>query len=141
MALDQAPPAPRDIPRAMWHGLTGRCPKCGKGALFASYLKIADRCDVCGEELHHHRADDAPPYFTMLIVAHIVVGAVLCLERSFAPPSWVHLVIWLPVTLALCLLLLPRVKGVLVGLQWALGMHGFDPAAARDGNGASSPMP
>jgi uncharacterized protein (DUF983 family) len=133
MAPEQIPRAPRDVLHAMLRGLAERCPNCGKGALYVGYLKVADRCSLCSEELHHHRADDEPPYFTMLIVGHIIVGAVLCVERAFSPPSWVHLLIWLPTTLALCLLLLPRVKGVLVGLQWALFMHGFDPAAARDG--------
>jgi uncharacterized protein (DUF983 family) len=80
---------------------------------------------VCGEELFHQRADDAPPYFTMVIVAHVVVGGILALEQAYAPPSWVHLVLWMPLTVIMSLVLLPRVKGALVGLQWALRMHGF----------------
>ncbi len=93
--------------------------------MFRAYLKVADRCPNCAEELHHHRADDAPPYFTIIIVGHIIVGGILSLEQAFAPDSWVHAVIWLPLTLAISLLLLPRIKGALVGLQWALRMHGF----------------
>ena len=63
-----------------------KCPACGKGAMFNAYLKVNDRCPACGEELHHHRADDAPPYFTMLIVGHIVVALVLAAltGKSFA---------------------------------------------------------
>jgi uncharacterized protein (DUF983 family) len=75
--------------------------------------------------LHHQRADDAPPYFTMVIVAHVVVAGVLMLEKTYAPPSWVHMAIWLPLVVILSLFLLPRVKGALIGLQWALRMHGF----------------
>lgn len=116
----------RDVKRSMLRGLLGRCPNCGSGALYSGYLKVIDRCPSCGEELHHHRADDAPPYFTILIVGHIIVGAVLSVERAFSPPTWVHLAIWLPMTLMLSLLLLPRFKGALVGLQWALYMHGFE---------------
>jgi uncharacterized protein (DUF983 family) len=75
--------------------------------------------------LHHHRADDAPPYFTIFIVGHIVVGGVLALEQALAPADWVQAVIWLPLTIVLSLLILPRVQGAHVGLQWALRMHGF----------------
>ncbi len=86
-----------------------------------------------GTKLHHHRADDAPPYSPMVIVAHIVIAAVLRAERMLRPPTWLHLALWLALTTALSLYLLPIVKGGLVGLQWALRMHGFgtgpDPAA------------
>lgn len=124
-----APPAEslpkRDIKMSMVRGWRQKCPACGKGALYRKYLKVVDTCPACGEELFHQRADDAPPYFTMVIVAHVVVGGVLVLEKAYAPPSWVHLVLWLPLTVILSLVLLPRVKGALVGLQWALRMHGF----------------
>ena len=84
--------------------------------MFRRYLKVVDACPHCGEELHHHRADDAPPYFTIVIVGHIVVGLVLAVEMAYRPPLWVHAALWLPLTL-------------LVALQWALLMHGFDPDA------------
>lgn len=115
----------RDIQQSIFRGLAQKCPACGNGALYHAYLKVSDTCPACGEELHHQRADDAPPYFTMVIVAHVVVGGVLALEQNFAPPSWVHMVIWLPMVMGLSLYLLPRVKGALIGLQWALRMHGF----------------
>jgi uncharacterized protein (DUF983 family) len=83
------------------------------------------QCTGCGTELHHHRADDAPPYFTILAVGHIVVPAMLLLERMVEPPSWVHTVLWLPLVLVLSLALLPRIKGALIGFQWAHRMHGF----------------
>ena len=104
------------------------CPACGTGRLYHKYLKVNDTCPSCQEELHHQRADDAPPYFTMLITGHVIVGGILAMERLYAPPTWVQLAIWLPMTLIASLLLLPRVKGALVGLQWALYMHGFEPA-------------
>jgi uncharacterized protein (DUF983 family) len=86
----------------------------------------------CGEELHHHRADDAPPYFTIIIVGHVVVSLLLAVEMAYRPPLWLHAALWLPLTVLLALVLLPPVKGVLVGLQWALLMHGFDPNAEED---------
>lgn len=117
---------PRNVMQAMLRGFSQRCPNCGEGVLFWKYLKVQDVCPNCGEELHHNRTDDAPPYFTMLVVGHFVVGGVLSLERAFSPPTWVQLAIWLPLTLLASLWLLPRVKGSLIGLQWALYMHGFD---------------
>ena len=129
---DPAPGGERNALIAMRRGLAQTCPACGKGALYAGYLKVADHCPACGETLHHHRADDAPPYFTMMIVGHVVVGGALAVERAFAPQMLVHMLLWLPLTVLLSLWLLPRVKGVLIGLQWAWRMHGFgnghDPA-------------
>jgi uncharacterized protein (DUF983 family) len=123
-------------PRPTWlairRGFRGRCPKCGQGKLFRAFLKVADYCPVCGEALHHHRADDAPAYFVILIVGHIVVPMVLATEVAFSPPYWVHAVIWLPLTVALAVGLLGPVKGAIVGWQWANYMHGFDPHAEAD---------
>ncbi|MFM7085277.1 MAG: DUF983 domain-containing protein [Hyphomicrobium sp.] len=106
-------------------GLRGKCPACEKGKLYSRYLKVVDKCSNCGEELFHHRADDAPPYFTIFIVGHLIVGGVLLCEKMFAPEVWVHMTLWIPLTIVLSLWLLPLVKGALVGLQWALRMHGF----------------
>jgi uncharacterized protein (DUF983 family) len=118
--------APRDLGSAVRRGFIGRCPNCGKGRLFRAYLKVVDTCPVCGEDLHHQRADDAPPYITMLIVGHIVVAGVLAAEEAWPQsPMWLGAIVWIWLTFILSLLLLPRVKGALVGYQWALRMHGF----------------
>ncbi len=129
------PPLPLDKPKravfsAMLRGARGQCPSCGTGRLFERYLKVADYCPHCSEALHHHRADDAPPYFTILLVGHLVVPLLLTLEIALRPPLWLHALIWVPLTIALCLALLPIIKGAIVGLQWALYMHGFDPDEA-----------
>ena len=126
-------PGARSWLNAMGRGALCACPNCGEGKLFRSFPKVADTCSVCGEELHHQRADDAPPYFTMFIVGHIVVPLVLVVEKLWSPPLGVHFVLWLLVTLGLTLALLPAVKGAIVGLQWALRMHGFDYAARQEG--------
>ncbi|MFC3677218.1 DUF983 domain-containing protein [Ferrovibrio xuzhouensis] len=115
----------RPLGEAMRRGWRGRCPQCGHGRMFRSYLKVNDNCPACGLQLSMHRADDAPPYFTILIVGHIIVPLMLVLEQEFHPAEWVHMVLWLPLTLILSLTLLPRIKGTLIGLQWAKRMHGF----------------
>lgn len=117
----------RDTGQAAMLGLRGRCPKCGEGRMFRAFLKVSDSCPVCGEELHHHRADDAPPYVVITVVGHIVVFAMLLVEKTYRPDIWVHIGLWVPLTIILAIALLPPVKGALVGVQWALRMHGFDP--------------
>ena len=119
----------RDVGIAMLRGFLNRCPKCGRGRLFGAFLKVEDHCSACGETLHHQRADDAPAYFVILIVGHIVVPLELTVEFALHPPYWVHLVLWLPVTLALALGLIQPIKGAIIGLQWANRMHGFDTQA------------
>lgn len=117
---------PRDPMQALRRGFRGRCPNCAKGHLFYKYLKVREACEVCGEPLHHHRADDAPPYITMLIVAHIfgfVMVAVLTVDEWM--PVWIQAILWPALVLVLSLWLLPRIKGALIALQWALRMHGF----------------
>lgn len=120
---------------ALLRGAAGRCPSCGVGKMFTSYLKVAPSCPHCSEPLHHQRADDAPAYFTMFVVGHVIVGGILSVEKAFAPPTWVQLAVWLPLMVLLSLVLLPAIKGALVALQWALRMHGFgggsDPAAPQ----------
>jgi len=95
--------------------------------MFGAYLKVVDHCAQCGEPLHHQRADDAPAYFVVLIVGHIVVPLALAVETAFAPPYWVHFVLWAPLTIGLALSLLHPVKGAIVAWQWSQGMHGFAP--------------
>jgi uncharacterized protein (DUF983 family) len=111
---------------ALKRGLRGLCPACGNGRIFRAFLKVDDHCPACGEELHHHRADDFPAYIVILIVGHIVVPLILAVETHFAAPYWLHMVLWPAMVVVLVLLLLQPVKGAIVALQWAMGMHGFE---------------
>jgi uncharacterized protein (DUF983 family) len=125
---DQNGRLPREPWAALLRGLHGRCPHCGEGRLFRAFLKVADHCPACGEALHHHRADDAPAYFVILIVGHIVVPLALLVETEYALSYWTHTLLWLPLTIGLALALLQPVKGAIVALQWAYRMLGFNPA-------------
>jgi uncharacterized protein (DUF983 family) len=122
---------PVSLAEAMWRGFKMRCPNCGKGKLFGRFLKVVDHCPVCHEDYSHHRADDFPAYVVMVAVGHVVVPAILAFETHYAPPLWLDLLIWLPLTLFSALALLQPVKGMIVGLQWQLGMHGFEEAKRR----------
>ena len=128
MDANAPPPAAPATLTALRRGWLGRCPRCGEGTLFGRYLKMRSRCESCTQVLEPYRADDAPAYFTILIVGHIVVPLVLAVETAFAPAYWIHAALWAPLTLGLSLGLLQPVKGVVVAVQWFLGMHGFEPA-------------
>jgi len=109
----------------MKRGLLGRCPNCGEGKLFRGFTKTVETCSVCGEEIHHHRADDLPAYLVIVIVGHIVLGAFMGVEATSALSTWQHIAIWVPLTIILAVALLQPVKGAVIGLQWAFYMHGF----------------
>jgi uncharacterized protein (DUF983 family) len=119
------------LSRATWLGFRCKCPNCGKGHLFSAFLKVADHCAECGEEFHHHRADDFPAYLVMIVVGHIIVPAILAVETAYSPPYWLQLLMWLPLALVASLGLLQPTKGAIVGLQWQMGMHGFEAAKQR----------
>lgn len=112
--------------QALIRGAMCRCPHCGEGKLFRRFLKVADTCTVCHEPLHHHRADDMPAYIVMSIVGHVVIALVFWVEfRAGGWPTWLHLSLWLPLTILLSLALIQPVKGFIVAMQWSLRMHGF----------------
>ena len=122
---------PISLLKAVSRGLAMKCPHCGKGHLFSRFLKVADTCEVCGEDFTAQRADDFPAYLVIVVVGHVVVPALLAVEVAYAPPAWLQLAIWLPLTLFSALALLQPTKGAIVGLQWQTGMHGFEAAKLR----------
>ncbi len=128
-----APEKPRrPVMAAMLRGARNRCMNCGEGRIFGGFLKVNHACPKCGEEFHHHRADDAPPYFTITLVGHIIVPALLTVEVLWHPALWIHMSLWVPLTIFLCIFFMQPIKGALIGLQWALYMHGFDPDTEDD---------
>jgi uncharacterized protein (DUF983 family) len=99
-------------------GLAGRCPRCGEGKLFSGFLTVAPRCEVCGLDLKFADAGDGPAIFVMLLAGFIVLGAALYVEVIYEPPMWVHLVIFLPLAIVVCVGMLRPLKGVMVALQY-----------------------
>lgn len=118
----------RQVGQAMKHGFRCRCPKCGAGPLMRGYLKVRDNCAVCGEALHHHRADDGPAYLTILIVGHLMAPLIVIAFTEFRPDPIVLATVFSVGCVALSLWMLPRLKGMIVGFQWAKRMHGFGEA-------------
>ena len=129
---DRSPPAsPWAVPAtpvAMLRGARGRCPACGITRAFSGYLRVVPQCAACGAPLGALRADDAPPYFTVFIVAHVVVGLMLLTDQMYDPPFWLQAAVWLPLTVILSLALLRPIKGATLGLMLKLGFMKSDAA-------------
>ncbi len=119
-------PAERDLKTAMLRSLLGRCPNCGKGKLMASYLKQVQNCAHCGESFGNIRADDAPPWLTILLVGHIVVPLALYFERDPLWPNWLASIIWPGLAALLSIIVLPRAKALFIAIIWATRAPGID---------------
>ena len=116
---------------AICRGALGRCPRCGQGRLLHHYLKMVDRCSVCGEPFGHYRTDDAAPWLTILVVGHITVPIILICEMNFQLPLALALAIYLPLILGLTLFLLPRCKGIMAAILWAMKAEGSEKILER----------
>ena len=123
------PPAPSAVASpnpfllGLWRGARGRCPNCGEGRLFRAYLKVAPQCAACGHDNAQYRADDAGPYFTILLVGHLVVGPMLFFPFIWRAPIGWALGVTMPTVAGLTLLLLPVVKGSVVGVLWSMNRN------------------
>ena len=102
-------------------GCRGRCPNCGEGRLFKAYLKVDPICAHCGHDNGRYPADDSPPYFTILIVGHLVVAPLLAFPLIWTLPTGLMLAIILPALAGLTLGFLPIVKGGVIGVLWTIG--------------------
>lgn len=111
---------------SIFRGAAGRCPACGKGALFWKYLKVNGRCESCDADLARYPADDGPAYVTILIIGHLVVAPMLFFSIVWKSNPLYSLPIILTALAGLTLLILPRVKGGWIGLMYALGVKDTD---------------
>ena len=115
----------RPLKPALWRGYGRRCPNCGKGRIFDGYLKVNDTCSECGQELHHHRADDGPPWLTMLVVGHLMAPLLHIVFVQYRPEPMVLFTVFAVGCVSLSLYLLPRLKGLMIAFQWSRRMYGF----------------
>lgn len=110
---------------AMLKGWRGNCPRCGSGALLHGYLKVSDHCTACEQEFYHHRADDGPAYLTIFAVGHLMIPLLHVVFVTWRPAPLTLFTIFAVGSVALSLYLLPRLKGAMIGFQWAKEMGGF----------------
>jgi uncharacterized protein (DUF983 family) len=115
---------PNFLRRAVLRGFLHRCPNCGKGHLFRSYLKQIDRCEACGESFAEIRADDGPAWLTTLVIGHIVVALALISESSWPMPLWISITVFVSLGIAATLAFLPRAKGIFISAIWAMKATG-----------------
>jgi len=110
----------QDVPlgATIWDGVTGRCPSCHQGKLFAGYLTLAPRCEVCGLDYGFADSGDGPAVFVILVTGFIIVGLALVVEILYQPPYWLHALLWGSLAIALPLAVLRSFKGVLIALQY-----------------------
>jgi uncharacterized protein (DUF983 family) len=108
-------------------GVLGRCPRCGRGPLLHRYLKVVERCSGCGEPYGHFRADDAPPWLTILLVGHLIAPFFLIMEESFQLGTAAEIAIVVPLVVALTLALLPCCKGAILATMWITKAEGSEP--------------
>jgi uncharacterized protein (DUF983 family) len=99
-------------------GLAGSCPRCGKGKLFAGFLALKPRCEACGLDFSFADSADGPAFFVMFFSGFIVAGSALAAEALYAPPFWVHALLWIPLILITTLAPLRPIKGLLIALQY-----------------------
>lgn len=100
-------------------GLAGRCPRCGEGRLFRGFLSVAPACEHCGLDFAFADAGDGPAVFVTLFAGFLVLGMALWVELAYEPPFWIHLLVFAPLTLIVCLAILRPLKGLLVAMQYA----------------------
>jgi len=108
------------IAAGLIRGFSLHCPNCGKGPLLHRYLKVTSPCPACGHDNAQYPSDDAPPYFTLLIMGHLIIAPMLLFPFIWQAPLWLVLSTTLPAVAIVTLLLLPRVKGAVIGAQWAI---------------------
>lgn len=114
----------RPVWPSVWRGLRRCCPRCGTPGLVVAYLKPTPACSGCGEGFDHIRTDDFAPWLSILVIGHLLVPAVISVERLFDPPLWLHLVLWGTLGVEMVMAVLPRTKGAALGLMWSLGLRG-----------------
>lgn len=127
MPTTQHTPIPESKPRSwslgLRRGMACRCPNCGTTSAFSGFLSIKSTCERCGHPLGEYRADDAPPYFTILIVGHVIVGAMVALDEAIQLSVPVQMALWVPLTALLTFALIRPVKGAVLGVMWGIGLR------------------
>ena len=129
----------RDLKTALLRGWRRQCPACGEAPLMqGGFLQVRDECSECGTELHHHRADDGPAWATIVVTGKLTVPVMLFVYEFWRPEAWMMALVLCTIFAGVSLWMLPRFKGVFVGLQWAKRMHGFAHAPALAWRGGRS---
>jgi uncharacterized protein (DUF983 family) len=107
-----------DTPSPLAASLGGRCPRCGRGRLFDGYLALRPSCEACGLDFSFADSADGPAFFVMSIVGILIVGVAMWVKFTYEPPIWLHMLLWLPLSIVLCLALVRPLKALMIALQF-----------------------
>ncbi|WP_374531347.1 DUF983 domain-containing protein [Novosphingobium sp.] len=136
------PALPDTFKSAILRGIKGKCPRCGEAKLFARFLKPVACCPACGQDWTLHRADDFPPYVSIIITGHVMAPVIIELAGNTNWPMWLKLAVCVAIATVLMIGLLQPAKGGIIALQWWNGMHEFKPGGrdelARAAGGGTS---
>ncbi|MBB3034769.1 DUF983 domain-containing protein [Alteriqipengyuania lutimaris] len=119
------PKLPAALGEALLRGLRGKCPRCGEGRLFRTWLKPADTCAHCGQDWSVQQADDFPAYIGIFVVGHLLAPIVIAMIGSYGMSAWLTLAIILPVAVAMLIGMLQPVKGGVIAFLWWFGIGAF----------------
>jgi len=120
---------PRDLRSSIIRGFRGQCPSCGDARLFGRFLKPVSFCPACGQDWTVQTADDLPAFLVILLVGHLLAPFIVALNLSHDVATWIQMLLWPGLALAMSILLIQPVKGAVIALQWARRMQGFAPRA------------
>ena len=109
---------PAARPSIIRTGISSRCPRCGQGRLFAGFLQPATACNVCGLDYGFIDSGDGPAVFIIFVAGAIIMLSALIVDALFHPPAYIHLMLWIPATIGLCLALLRPFKATMIALQY-----------------------
>ena len=108
---------PQGRPGIATAALFGLCPECGTKTMFAGTARFAERCSNCGLDYSNFNVGDGPAALLTMVIGALVIVLALMVDSIFRPPFWVHLIIWVPFTVAVTVASLRVAKGALLALE------------------------
>ena len=135
------PALPATLSAAILRGAKGKCPRCGEARLFRAFLKPIEHCPVCLQDWTPQRADDMPPYISILLTGHVLVPVIIYFGAVAPIPLWQAMAICLTLASVMMIGLLQPAKGGTIALQWWHGMHGFKPSGKAEAQLAAPTLP
>lgn len=80
-------------------------------------MKFRSGCDDCGLDYGAYNVGDGPAAFLTLIIGALLIIFALAVDFAFAPPLWVHIILWVPLTAAAVIYGLRLAKGALLASE------------------------
>jgi len=98
--------------------LFGLCPNCGERTLFSGMLKFAQKCRSCGFDIGQFNVGDGPAAILILVIGGFITASAVIFQLKFDPPFWVHMLLWIPLTIIAVIASLRLTKAALLALEY-----------------------